>query len=350
MNIDKRILDLQKKCNYQFKNYDFKLKYIHKIKKSDADLTIIIPCYNTGKYLFQCVKSCMNQQTSFRYNVIVVNDGSTDDTLKVLKKLKKIDKKNLLTIINTENGGVARARNIALNMPLGKYVMFVDSDDSISRNSLQVLLEESDGFLYDIVEGSYYNYNEIFWIKVKKFMKHKAGVYQNFKRAKLTGYPWGKIIKRELFENIYFPVGLWYEDTIITYLIYPKASKIKTIPNVIYERRMSDTSITRNAKNILKRADNFWVLYEIFEYIDTFQTVDKDILYEQTVYQLGIMYKLRNSILDNNVRKLIFDASCYLFTNEYPKAKNISDTLLSNLDKCLRNKDFNEFERILKIK
>lgn len=350
MKVNNKILELQKKCNYNFDSQNYKLKYTHRIKKSNIDLTIIIPCYNTGKYLYQCVTSCINQKTSFKYNIIIVNDGSTDNTIDILNELKKIDTKEILTIINTENGGVAKARNKALDTPLGRYIMFVDSDDSISKNSIQTLLEKTDNFLYDIVEGSYYDYKECFYIKIKKYNKHKNVVYSDFRKAKLIGYPWGKIIKRELFENVYFPDGLWYEDTIITYLIYPKAKKIKTISNNVYERRMSDTSITRNAKKDLKRVDNFWIMYEIFEYINTFKTIDKDILYEQTIYQLGIMYKNRNSILDEDVRKLIFNASCYLFVTEYPKVKEVNDILLSKLDKCLRNNDFNEFEKNLNIK
>lgn len=348
--MNKNILELKKMCDYKFDDINYIDKYTHKIKKNDKDLTIIIPTYNTGKYLYQCVESCIYQRTTFKYNIIVINDGSTDNTLEILNKLKLKDSENKLTIINQENKGVARARNMALDMPLGRYIMFVDSDDSISKNSIQTLLEKSDNFLYDIVEGSYYNYKEIFNIKIKKYHKHKNGVYTDFKKSELTGYPCMKIIKRELFENVYFPDGLWYEDTIITYLIYPKAKKIKTISNNVYERRMSDTSITRNAKKDLKRVDNFWIMYEIFEYINTFKTIDKDILYEQTIYQLGIMYKNRNSILDEDVRKLIFNASCYLFVTEYPKVKEVNDILLSKLDKCLRNNDFNEFEKNLNIK
>ena len=101
--------------------------------ESDILFSIIVPVYNTEKYLDRCLKSIINQTYS-KIEIIVVNDGSTDRSLDICIKYQKMDKR--VVVINKENGGLSSARNAGLINATGNYYIFVDSDDYIDLNSI----------------------------------------------------------------------------------------------------------------------------------------------------------------------------------------------------------------------
>ena len=97
-------------------------------EKEIPDVSIIIPTYNVEKYIQQCLDSVISQRTNFRFHVICINDGSTDNTGLLLKKYENAEN---VTIIHQKNKGFSGARNVGLRKTNGKYIMFVDSDDFI---------------------------------------------------------------------------------------------------------------------------------------------------------------------------------------------------------------------------
>ena len=109
-------------------------------ENNDEDLiSIIVPVYNVEKYLEQCLESLLNQ-TYKNIEIIVVNDGSTDQSLDILKKYSFKD--NRIKLYSQKNQGISAARNTALEHINGKYVMFVDSDDWIEINTCEIALHE----------------------------------------------------------------------------------------------------------------------------------------------------------------------------------------------------------------
>ena len=102
-------------------------------------LSLILPAYNAEAYLTETLDSIFSQETPFRVEVIVVNDGSTDGTLALLQDYK--NRYNNLTVITTENGGPSNARNVGIQAATGEYLMFVDSDDSLQSGALARLGE-----------------------------------------------------------------------------------------------------------------------------------------------------------------------------------------------------------------
>ena len=124
---------------------------LHVIKNEiGIDLSIIIPVYNAQNFLGKCIDSCLGQRTEFSFEVIAVDDGSTDDSLAMLRNY---DFDHRLKVIHQKNRGHAGARNAALDVASGSYICFVDSDDFIPRDAVQRLMSRAIELDADIVGG-----------------------------------------------------------------------------------------------------------------------------------------------------------------------------------------------------
>lgn len=116
------------------------------------DLQIIVPAYNVEKYIKECLDSVLSQDTSFSYIVKVINDGSTDGTLKILESYQK---DNRIEIICQKNKGLSGARNTGLKEINARYLMFLDSDDKLAPGAIEAFMKMAQETDADIVEGAY---------------------------------------------------------------------------------------------------------------------------------------------------------------------------------------------------
>lgn len=220
----------------------------------EYDLTIIVPVYNVEKYLKKCLDSIVLQKTDYTYQVIVVDDGSTDKSSEILESYcgnKQID------VIHQKNGGISNARNTGLGKVSSKYIMFVDSDDFLYENAVESLMSAAYRMDADIVQGSYFDIDEA-GEKMWGGMQYQKCdcVAPN---GTLAGMAWGKVYKADLFQGIQFPEGYWYEDTIITAIVTHVARKIATIPDTVYCYRQNPASITKISKGKPKSIDTYWI-------------------------------------------------------------------------------------------
>lgn len=119
----------------------------------DYDIQIILPVFNVEKYLEKCIESILNQKTKASYYVTIIDDGSTDNSTKILEKYKKNRK---IQIIHQENKGLSGARNTGLNYNNSNYIMFVDSDDKLPVNAIEKLYSLAIEKSHDIVGGGVY--------------------------------------------------------------------------------------------------------------------------------------------------------------------------------------------------
>ena len=179
-------------------------------------LSVIIPVYNTEKYLIKCLDSVINQ-TFKNLEVICVNDGSTDNSLEILKKYQSIDDR--VKIINKKNGGLSSARNIGIEHAQGSYITFVDSDDFIESNAYQDTLFYFDNSRVDLVYFSTRLVIEdnISRTQDQRYFEHNYTGLVNLSNdviAKMDVCAWNKIYKLSIIKkyDIRFPNGLWYED------------------------------------------------------------------------------------------------------------------------------------------
>lgn len=216
-------------------------------------VSIIVPVYNVEKYLPKCIDSIINQKY-INIEIICVNDGSTDGSLKLLNSYKEQDSRVL--IINKENRGVSAARNDALKIAQGEYVLFVDADDWIDDFTLKIaitMMQENDS---DIVMWSYvsehidksiikhvWNENKVFDKKeVSGFLCRKliGPLDEELCRPELVDCiapVWGKLYKRSLLDDVEFvdlnKIGS-YEDGLFNYYVFRKANKVVYIDNPMY--------------------------------------------------------------------------------------------------------------------
>lgn len=176
-------------------------------------ISIIVPIYNSEKYFKKCIESLVNQ-TFKDIEIILVNDGSTDNSEKIIDEY--IEKyPDLIKKINKENGGQASARNLGLKNAKGKYIFFIDSDDYIEENACEILYEYITKGDYDAVLFDYYI--------TTKDNKKEVNVLPNKNDKDIispkeyflsTPAPWNKLYKRKfLIENNFkLPEGIIYED------------------------------------------------------------------------------------------------------------------------------------------
>lgn len=269
--------------------------------KCEIDLSIIVPVYNVDKYLEKCIDSLINQKTIYSYDIVVVNDCSPDDSAIILKKYEDNEKVKILN--HTVNQGVSAARNTGLRHMRGNYVMFVDSDDFVTENAVQDLLNAAYGAQADIVQASYYDVDSTGDKKIgSKKYDYCESVPPN---GIISGMPWGKVYKSYLFHTVCFPEKYWYEDTIITALVSHLAKKIVTIPNFVYFYRLNFQGIVRTGKGKPKAIDTFWVHRCVLNAREKLGLkTDKD-FYEHLIRMVVLSYKRIETETENVKKSLL---------------------------------------------
>ncbi|MFD1162233.1 glycosyltransferase family 2 protein [Hwangdonia seohaensis] len=234
-------------------------------------LSIVIPVYNVAPYLKKCVVSCFNQNvTEDLYEVILVNDGSTDNSLEISEELKITYPK--IQIVSQKNKGLSGARNTGLKHAIGEFVWFVDSDDWIKDNCLGDILKKLNAN------------TDILWLghdvwhhgkSVKSYIPEQTS-------SAITGealfsnhldnlfYIWKFIYNRNFLNSnsLLFLEGILYEDLEFTPRALIKASKCYTMPDVYYHYLVREGSIANNikSKNIEHR---FYILNKLIDLLNT---------------------------------------------------------------------------------
>ena len=214
-------------------------------------ISIIIPIYNVEKYLKRCLDSVVNQ--TYKYiEIILVNDGSPDNCGKICDEYAKIDSR--IKVIHKENGGLSSARNAALDIVSGEYIMFVDSDDWIFENSLEQL-NEYINMDYDIINFKFSFVKE----KTENIIEFNGRTENSYEcdllsyidklfSGELDFFIWNKLYKRDLFDGVRFPKGRNYEDLATIYKLYFKAKIIIVTDFALYYYWLGNSnSITSNS-------------------------------------------------------------------------------------------------------
>lgn len=209
---------------------------IHQNSIDKPKVSVIIPVYNSEKYLKACLDSVINQ-TLKEIEIICVDDGSTDSSLEILKEYASKDKR--LRVITQKNQGVSVARNSGICHAKGEYILFCDADDKYKSNLCSVIASVIDKEGKDIIAYGHENYvdGELEDIDYKNISKiKKANTLENW--LNLQVYIWEKAFKRSFIEkhNIKFPVGIKNaEDLIFCLLTYFSGAQYSLIESALYE-------------------------------------------------------------------------------------------------------------------
>ena len=215
-----------------------------------VDVSVIIPVYNVEKYLKQCLDSVLHQ--SFQnFEMIVVNDGSTDGSGEIIEQYVEKYSEKIITV-SQSNRGISATRNRALRMAKGKYIVFVDSDDYIGQDYIKVLYQEAEKSCSDMVICNYTRVSA-----EGEILKSFEANYVN-EDMRIPSYVlWNRIIRKELFckYELFFREGIICEDVPLILQLETVAKNIKTISISDYYYRCNPKSITSTFKKKKYRMD-----------------------------------------------------------------------------------------------
>ena len=234
--------------------------------KKEYGISVIIPCYNTEQYVEETLKSVLDQ--SFRdYEIICLNDGSTDGTLEILNRYQKLYSN--IRVISSEHYGVSYQRNIGVQCARGKYIYYVDSDDLLKENCLETLYQHSEADNLDVLyfeADSFYETKEIeeaFPQFLTLYHRHKAydGIYDGRKlyiqmenAGDIKMQLGMQFIRRQflLDNDIKFDMERYFEDNLYTIQVMIKADKARCVRDNLYLRRVRANSIMTTSENKMR--------------------------------------------------------------------------------------------------
>ncbi len=283
-------------------------------KNKNVDISVVIPTYNAEKYIKACVDSVLNQKTKYNIQIIVVNDNSTDNTKQILNQYN--GKTNIKLIDYTEGGSAAKSRNKGLTYGEGRYITFLDADDLLDENAIENMVKTADEKNADIVQGGWqYIYDDNSLGNTQNYlnMSYDDSIY----KFDLPGMPWGKIYRRELFENVRFPSNYTaFKDTIIHFLIFRKAKKICSLSEKVYFWRKNIQGITSSSQNTPKALQSYYVMEEmLLEDRRLGLKHDDDFLFCSILQLTNFCYANVRSA-DEQLQKIAFELCCELYDKE----------------------------------
>ena len=273
------------------------------MESSKIKISVMIPVYNTSQYLKRCLNSIINQSLK-EIEIICVNDGSTDNSLEILKEYEKKDKR--IVVIDKKNAGVSSAKNEALKIAKGKYCLNIDSDDWVEQNFFkEIFLKAEENDLDLVVSDIIFDYDDTLEIKKELEIndndilsgKQYRELFFN-KKFQVEGYTWNKLIKTSIYKknNIFFSKNIAYlEDYEIILKLAFYLKKIGKINKGYYHYIQRNDSASNNIKN---RERNFLQEIQVFNNLENFYK-DKDV---------NSLFKLK--------RKKIFSIQYSIFKSE----------------------------------
>ncbi|MDO5971126.1 glycosyltransferase [Flavivirga aquimarina] len=296
-------------------------------------LSIIIPVYNVEKYIERCIRSVANQDLSKNeYEIIIVNDGSTDSSIDIINKVSK-EYSNII-IHNQENTGLGGARNKGITLAKGTYVWFIDSDDFIETNSIKDLVSKSLLNDVDVLSFDFGCTNEkgesIKWIdfcldfKEQPYLTGDTFYLANYKHS----YIWLYLFKRSLFidNDIRFEERINMQDSEIMPRVMIHVKKIMHESKIIYYYVNRENSFINN-KNKEVRIRYYYSIIKVAHLLNVF----KNTLPKSSLIYIGINNKL------SDINRILFLQFIY---------NDFDDSILKQLIIKLKENNLHPFRPI----
>jgi glycosyltransferase involved in cell wall biosynthesis len=282
-------------------------------------VSVIVPVYNVEKYIDKCLNTLINQ-TLNDIQIIIVNDGSTDSSYKIIEKY--VDQnKNKIIYIEKENGGLSDARNVGIQHATGEYIGCTDSDDYVELSMYEKMYDAACQNNADLVECDFY------W-EYKHKLRTDIGKVYNVKDilVQARAMAWNKIIKRELINkyNIEYPIGLRYEDSEFFYKLVPYIHVIGFVKEPLYHYIQRNDSICHIQNE--KTRDMFDVLDNVVSYYKKkgfYEEYKEQLEYVCIRYLLGSSFLRITAIYDKETREKILEENWrYLNTRFHDWKRN----------------------------
>ncbi|MDB8558560.1 glycosyltransferase family 2 protein [Turicibacter sanguinis] len=320
----------------------------------EHQISIIIPVYNVEQYLQRCLTSVLNQ-TYKKLQIIVVNDGTKDNSQSIIDEFVKQDSR-IISLIK-ENGGLSDARNYGLDYVTGEYIFFLDSDDYLELNAIELLYKKALETKAELVVGYH---NRIFENKASYLernfkyqhhldLNHAQTIFENKEIiVKISNSAWGKLYKSELFlkTDIRYPKGLYYEDLATTFRILATGCKVIDIKENIYNYIIRPGSyMTSGNRNIYDMFKIFNIVIEYYKNHHIYNDFKEELDYLM-IHHIGIgtMYRGVKSKSISNYRiykeccEYMKKQQCNISKNQYTNNYNVFVKLYLTIYKFNRQK------------
>ncbi len=281
-------------------------------------VSVIVPIYNVEKYLEKCINSLLSQ-TLEDIQIILVNDGSKDNSGNIAKEYEKNNKDRVI-YVEKENGGLSDARNYGLKYATGDFIAFLDSDDYIEKNAYEEMYNKA------IEENADYVECDFIWEFPNKIRVDKQYPYKNKKEmlSFVRVVAWNKLIKRQLIidNNLEFPKGLRYEDVEFTYKLIPFINKFAYVDKsfIHYVQREGSIANVQNERT----AEIFTVLDNVIEFYKKNNIYEKyrdELEYNYARYLLCSSLKRMCKIKDKTIREKLLTESWERLNLNFPNWK-----------------------------
>ena len=281
-------------------------------KERTLDLSIIIPAHNASAYICQCLDSILKQKTQYSYELIIIENASSDGTWEIICKYEK---NNRVRILQSEKADPSAARNAGLRISRGNYLMFVDADDYLLPGIIEQMMNAVLKQKADIVvcgfekmeSGKLYQYPDVTEKTVWTDVEQMENIY---------GFAWGKIYHWQLFEDVCFPENLWYEDTIIHMEIFPRAKKMIVLPVLGLVYRRNSGSITACHERTVRCHDTFWVMQAILQKRNEEGLKCDRVIYQELLKHFSDVSWIRIRQQPKEIKEAFFCAAAYLLDRE----------------------------------
>lgn len=295
-------------------------------------LSVIMPVYNTSKYLNESINSILNQKID-NIEFIIVNDGSTDESEKIIKSIMS-ENKNIMYFYQ-ENSGQGAARNLGISYSNGKYIYFMDSDDILKENAflnLIKLLENKslDAIFFDgedFLDTADNNLNKLSNTNYHK--KESYGYYENgqdlwldfINKKEFNVSPCLYIVKREILieNNLFFFEGIIHEDQIFTTKLYFFINRCLHTNEIYFLRRVRSNSTMTSNKQLVKLYAHITIFKELYKFAKKYSWAKIDIkkAFFRYLSEIAIIINILSNELDSDrvevekISKIVKNDKCF---------------------------------------
>ena len=305
-------------------------------QKLTSMVSIIVPVYNTENYLRECLTS-IERQTYTNYEVIMINDGSTDGSELICDEFSKRDNRFLL--INQNNSGVCAARTRGIKESRGELVCFIDSDDTVERNFIEILCRKIKETGADVVQCD----SDINGIKeyphCNEHLFAKEEIMPGFLNCELFNSVTLKMYKKSIIQDIPFPKDRpIMEDAAWSAMVYEKCNSLVRIPDTLYHYRMVATSLTHKKMSEKQECGKFRNL------------IDKALIIEKNI-DSDNSYELLNQFVQNFLPWILGSHDNLMLYDTYKYLQQLIEVLCIRgaanelYSIVLRNSDFRKAQR-----
>lgn len=308
-------------------------------------VSVIVPVYNTEKYLKKCLESLVKQSLK-EIEIIIVNDGSPDQSEDIINRYQK-EYPEKIKAFKKVNGGLSSARNMGIDKAGGEYLAFVDSDDYVKTQMFEKMYAKAKEEDLDLVMCDFIEEHTNKSVKCSCHLNQSMTGIEPIKEHMVILYPsaWNKIYRRELFDHIRFKPDVWFEDVEMIYRLWPKLKSVGAVNEYLYHYVIREGSITKTVdKRIYDYIDNMNGLIKYYQQEGLYDHYRDELEYVYVRYLYATFVKTAAKYERNEYLKAV-DRAIGEVKEHYP---NYRDN--KYMDNCsLKNIYFKLFNRRLAL-